>query len=61
METTAAGIAEAMVMPANRPRYVLAAARMTTSTIDNKMARKVSCGAVSAATLMQISPLGVVR
>jgi hypothetical protein len=44
IDTTAAGIAEAMVMPANRPRYVLAAARTTASRMARMMARAVSCG-----------------
>ena len=44
IDTTAAGIAEAIVMPANRPRYALAAARITASTIANTTARRVNSG-----------------
>src|SRR5215467_7998688 len=44
IDTTAAGIAVAMVRPANKPRYVFAAARIIASTTDKTMARAVSCG-----------------
>ena len=45
IETTAAGIAVAIVSPANRPRYVFAAASTMASTIERMIARAVSCGA----------------
>ena len=35
IETTAAGIADEMVRPANKPRYVFAAARTIASTIES--------------------------
>ena len=61
IETTAAGIAEAIVMPAHRPRYVLAAARITASTTARMMARAVSCGAVVSFVFMLISRLSSSR
>ena len=45
METTAAGIADAIVMPANNPRYALAAARTIARPMERITARAVSCGA----------------
>jgi hypothetical protein len=48
METTAKGVVEAIVMPAKRPTYELAAARMVASTIARTIARAVSRGAEDA-------------
>src|ERR1700728_1534888 len=42
--TTADGIAEAMVNPANRPRYEFAAARIAARITARMTARTVSCG-----------------
>jgi hypothetical protein len=42
IDTTAAGIAVAIVRPANRPRYVFAAARIIASAIARMIARGVS-------------------
>jgi len=44
IDTTAAGIAVAIVSPAKSPRYVFAAAKIIASTIDKMTARGVSCG-----------------
>src|SRR5688500_19064992 len=44
IETTAAGIAVAIVRPANKPRYVLAAARITASTMARMTERGVRWG-----------------
>src|SRR3984957_939595 len=46
--TTADGIAEGMVKPANRPRYEFAAARTAARITARTMARTVSWGAVCA-------------
>ena len=43
IETTAAGMADAMVSPAKSPRYVLAAASRTARTMARMIARGVSC------------------
>src|SRR4051812_9016362 len=45
IETTAAGIADAIVIPANNPKYAFAAAKTIASTTDRITARTVSCGA----------------
>jgi hypothetical protein len=45
IDTTAAGIAVATVRPANKPRYVFAAASTMASTIERMIARADSCGA----------------
>jgi hypothetical protein len=52
IDTTAAGMADAIVTPAKRPRYTLAAARITASTMARMIARAVSCGAVPACFTM---------
>src|SRR6185312_1062044 len=44
IETTAAGMAEAMVRPAKRPMYALPAPRMAASTMARMMARALICG-----------------
>src|SRR5580693_3812781 len=49
MATTADGIAEAMVNPANRPRYEFAAARIAARMTASTMARTVNCGATFGA------------
>src|SRR3546814_897732 len=43
IDTTAAGMAVAMVRPANRPRYALAAARTIARMTASSTARKVNC------------------
>src|ERR1043165_1947799 len=52
IDTTAAGIAVAIVRPANNPRYVFAAARIIASTIERTIARADSCGAVRVVVLV---------
>ena len=44
IETTAAGIAVAIVSPANNPRYVFAAASTIASTTESRTARTLSWG-----------------
>src|SRR5215471_17087339 len=53
IDTTAAGIEDEIVRPANSPRYVLAAARIIARMIDSRIARNVSCGEVEVVAVIR--------
>src|SRR6266478_367077 len=57
IEMTAAGMAVATVIPANKPTYALAEARMTVRMTERRMALSVSCGAGAAPAFIPRHPL----